>query len=200
MTTANKITIVRILTIPFFVLQVVYYVDAGVETYRWMALACFAFAALSDGVDGYIARRYNQRSELGALLDPMADKLLLVSAVVLLSLNNQPHLQRLPLWVTAVIIGRDVILTLGLAVIYYTCGAVKVRPHMLGKAATVGQMAAVLWILLKWDHQWGLWVAAAAGALTGISGLIYVSEGFRLLSSSPSSGPAPEQNDRESQK
>ncbi len=85
MTTANKITILRILSVPFFVAQMLYYFDTGREEHRWLAFLSFSIAAICDGVDGYIARRYNQRSELGAILDPLADKLLLISGVVLLS-------------------------------------------------------------------------------------------------------------------
>ncbi len=79
MTTANKITILRILLIPFFVVELIYYVRTGNEIHRLAAILCFAVAAICDGVDGYIARRYNQISELGKILDPLADKLLLVS-------------------------------------------------------------------------------------------------------------------------
>src|SRR5687767_11757901 len=75
MTTANKITIVRILLVPFFIVQVLYYVNTGNEWYRLSAVLCFGLAAISDGIDGYIARRYNQISELGKMLDPLADKL-----------------------------------------------------------------------------------------------------------------------------
>ena len=82
MTTANKITIVRILLVPFFVVEVLYYMETGNAAHRWIALVSFAVAAVCDGVDGVIARRFNQRSELGAILDPLADKLLLVSGVV----------------------------------------------------------------------------------------------------------------------
>ena len=70
MTTANKITIIRILLVPFFVVQVLYYTNTGNEWYWLFALLCFAVAAISDGVDGYIARRYNQISELGKMIDP----------------------------------------------------------------------------------------------------------------------------------
>src|SRR4051812_31045423 len=79
MTAANKVTISRILLVPFFVVSVIYYVNTGVEWYRWLAISCFGVAAVSDGIDGFIARHFNQRSELGAVLDPLADKLLLVS-------------------------------------------------------------------------------------------------------------------------
>jgi cardiolipin synthase (CMP-forming) len=198
MTTANKITILRILLVPFFIVQVLYYADATTEAarewYRLAALLTFALAALSDGLDGYIARRYNQRSELGAILDPLADKLLLVSAIVLLSRHDKPSLDRIPFWFTMTVIGRDVILLIGLIVIHYTCGAVKVKPHWIGKIATVLQMTVVLWILLKWPSHGlriGIW---GAGACTAISGLLYVFEGTRQLSSSPISAAAPEQH------
>ena len=90
MTTANKITILRILLIPFFVVQTLYYTKEGHEVYRWLALISFGIAAVCDGVDGYVARHYNQRSELGAVLDPLADKLLLVSGIVVLSFDHCP--------------------------------------------------------------------------------------------------------------
>src|SRR3974377_1120453 len=129
MTTANKITIARILLIPFFVVEVLYYVRTGNEVHRIMALLSFAIAAIFDGVDGYIARRYNQRSELGAILDPLADKLLLVSGIVLLSFDH-PNLESIPLWLTVTILGRDVLLLIGLGVIYIMVGKVVVRPRI----------------------------------------------------------------------
>jgi cardiolipin synthase len=194
MTTANKITILRILSVPFFIVQVLYFLDSGDDQYRWMAFFSFAVAAVSDGVDGYIARRYNQRSELGAILDPLADKLLLVSAVVLLSQRHQPYLEPIPLWLTATIIGRDVIVAIGIGVVHYTCGKVNVRPHFIGKMATVFQMITVIWILLKWDHDWlRVWLAGA-GICTAISGLLYVIDGVRQLSASPISAALPAQS------
>ena len=187
MTTANKITILRILLIPFFVVQVLYYVRSGHEIHRLFAILSFAIAAICDGVDGYIARRYNQRSELGAILDPLADKLLLVSGIVLLSIDHSPRLMTIPLWLTGTIIGRDVLLLIGLLVIQMTVGKVTVRPRMLGKASTVLQMAIVLWILLKWPDKW-LWVwIIGAAVCTGGSGLLYLWDGMRQLSAHPAS-------------
>src|SRR4051794_9535139 len=113
MTTANKITILRILLIPFFVVQILYYFRTGDEIHRTAGLVSFAVAAILDGVDGYIARHYNQKSELGAMLDPLGDKLLLVSGIVLLSFPTQDKLRNIPLWLTATIISRDVLLVLG---------------------------------------------------------------------------------------
>jgi len=198
MTTANKITIFRILLVPFFIVQVLYYADttdeATREWYRLAALLTFALTAASDALDGYIARRYNQRSELGAILDPLADKLLLVSAIVLLSRHDKPGLNRIPFWFAMTVIGRDVILLLGLIIIHYTCGVVKVKPHWIGKVATVLQMTVVLWILLKWPSNWlKVWVWGA-GACTAISGMLYIFEGTRQLSASPISSATPEPN------
>ncbi|MCU0786974.1 MAG: CDP-diacylglycerol--glycerol-3-phosphate 3-phosphatidyltransferase [Verrucomicrobia bacterium] len=191
MTTANKVTIFRILLIPFFVVEVLYYVRAGEELHRWLALATFLFASVCDGVDGYIARRYNQRSELGALLDPLADKLLLVSGVVLLSLDNTPWLTQLPLWFTGTVIGRDVLLLVGLVVVYVTMGKPVIRPRWIGKVATVLQMAAVLWILLKLPADGFDWVAAAAALCTGVSGVWYLLDGIQQLSAHPTSSATP---------
>lgn len=190
MTTANKVTILRILLIPLFVVEVLYYVKTGNELHRWVALSCFALASLCDALDGYIARRFNQRSELGAILDPLADKLLLVSAIVVLSFDQLPYLQSLPLWLTGTVIGRDILLLAGLIVIQMTVGKVKVRPRLLGKAATVLQMAVVLWILLKWDEHWLLGLTLLAAFCTGFSGLLYIRDGTLQLSSHPSSSPS----------
>jgi len=196
MTTANKITILRILLVPFFITQVIYYVQEGLEYHRLLALLSFALAAVSDGIDGYIARRYDQRSELGALLDPLADKLLLVSGIVLLSLDNEPFLPRIPLWLTATILSRDVLLLIGLAVIYYACGKVAIQPVLMGKIATVLQMTCVVWGLLKWDAGWLMIWSVGAVIFTGASGIIYVYRGVRQLSTSPTSAPSPKQTGR----
>jgi cardiolipin synthase (CMP-forming) len=196
MTTANKVTIVRILLIPFFVVEALYYMKTGAEAHRIFAIVAFAVAAGLDGVDGFIARRFNQRSELGAILDPLADKLLLVSGIVLLSLDN-PHLGSIPLWLTGTIIGRDLVLLIGMVVIQMTVGKVVVRPRILGKVATVLQMACVVWVLFKWDKHFGgpwfmIWTVGAA-VCTGVSGLLYVLDGVKQLSSHPTSSPAAKQ-------
>jgi cardiolipin synthase (CMP-forming) len=196
MTTANKVTIVRILLIPFFVVEVIYYMKSGDEIHRLIAIGMFGIAAVCDGVDGFIARRFNQRSELGAILDPLADKLLLVSGVVLFSFDN-PHFGTIPLWLTGTIIGRDLVVLLGMFVIHMTVGKVQVRPRGLGKVATVLQMLCIVWVLFKWDKRlaepwFSAWTIGAA-LCTGISGLLYVLDGVRQLSSHPTSSPSPKQ-------
>jgi cardiolipin synthase len=189
MTTANKITILRILLVPFFVVEVLYYTKGGEEMYRLLAILSFAVAAILDGVDGYVARHYNQRSELGAILDPLADKLLLVSGIVVLSFDHSPYLETVPLWLTGTIIGRDMLILMGMLVIHLMVGKVKVRPRIIGKVATVLQMVVVLWIMLKWNET-GLHALSLVTAIcTGISGLLYVLDGSRQLSAHPSSSP-----------
>jgi len=192
MTTANKITILRILLIPFFVVEVLYYTKQGHEVHRLLAIASFAIAAICDGVDGYVARRFNQRSELGAILDPLADKLLLVSGIVVLSFDHAPYLESVPLWLTGTIIGRDVFILIGMVVIQLMVGKVKVRPRIIGKVATVLQMVVVLWIMLKWTEDWLRALTLATAICTGISGLLYIWDGSRQLSAHPSSSPKSE--------
>jgi cardiolipin synthase (CMP-forming) len=194
MTTANKITILRILLIPFFVVEILYYVETGNELHRLFGVLAFAVASILDGVDGYVARRYNQRSELGTVLDPLADKLLLASAIVVLSFDHGSRLGQIPLWLTGTIIGRDVLLAIGAITVRLTVGSITVRPRVTGKIATVFQMIVVVWILLKWDVTFHgeflpVWFLAA-GLFTAASGLFYVWDGTKQLGSHPSSSPA----------
>lgn len=193
MTLANKITIARILLIPFFILEILLYQRTGDSLHRWLGLSLFALASLSDALDGYVARHFAQRSELGAILDPLADKLLLVSAVLLLSIRN-PHLPTLPFWLTLTILSRDVLLVIGLVLLHVTGGSTRVRPRLEGKVATVLQMAAVVWTFLALPERGQLYVAGAATLLTLVSGLRYLADGVAMLSTSPHSGPSPDQS------
>ena len=198
MTTANKVTVLRILLIPFFVVELIYYVRTGNEFYRLAAILCFAAASILDGVDGYIARHYHQVSELGKILDPLADKLLLVSAIVTLSFNHGNYLGQIPLWLIGTIIGRDLLILIGFVVIYHFVGKVGVRPRVFGKIATVLQMAVVIMILLKWDWGQGvLWlkyIALGAAIFTGVSGLLYTWDGMKQLGSHPASSATKSKN------
>lgn len=177
--------------VPFFIVQLMYYAEKGNEMHRLLAILAFGIAALSDGLDGYIARRYNQRSELGAVLDPLADKLLLVAGVLLLSLDNGPLLPRIPLWLTVTILSRDALLLIGLALLRYLHCKIVIRPVFVGKIATVLQMICVIWGLFKWPAQWLFYWSVAAAVCTGVSGLIYVWLGMRQLSASPGSAASP---------
>ena len=189
MTTANKITITRILLVPVFALALLHYLADGGEAWRWTALAVFLLAAVGDGLDGFVARRFNQKTDMGAVLDPVADKLLLVLGLVILSLNTSPRLDRIPLWLAGTVLGRDVMLLLLGVLVYYLVGHVTVRPHWIGKTATVLQMACVVWALWKGPAAGLFWLAAVATGLTGLSGLIYLRDGVRLIRQRPPGPP-----------
>ncbi len=190
MTTANKITVVRILMIPVFVTMAIYYgqsIERGapLEWQRFTAIAIFLVAAVSDGLDGYIARRYKQRSALGAILDPIADKGLLLSAIITLSISNwsdiDPDYGRFPAWFPVLVITRDAVILVGSGVLHLLNGKVRVKPSWTGKVATVLQMAAIAWVMLQLHFLSLLYIVIAAGVFTFISGIIYVMDGVRQL-------------------
>src|SRR5213596_4243950 len=190
MTTANKITIVRILMIPAFVAMAIYYGQsvqrgAPAEWERFTAIAIFLIASLSDGLDGYVARRYNQRSSLGVILDPIADKGLLLSGIITLSISNwseiDPEYGRFPAWFPVLVITRDAVILVGAGVLHLLNGKVHVKPSWTGKVATVLQMAAIACVMLQLRFLPLLYVVIAAGVFTFISGIIYVTDGVRQL-------------------
>jgi CDP-diacylglycerol--glycerol-3-phosphate 3-phosphatidyltransferase len=173
MTTANKVTIARIAFVPLFVALIIRYVNSGNEKDRVAAIVCFAVAALGDAVDGYIARHYHQQSELGAILDPLADKLLLVSALVILSLDSGARFAHIPWWLPAIVTVRELTLLCGMVAIRLARGKFLARPRLAGKAATVLQMAVVLWTLLQFSAAPLPFLIAATGLFTLASGLYY---------------------------
>jgi cardiolipin synthase (CMP-forming) len=200
MTTANKITVVRILMIPVFVTMAIYYgqsIQRGqpLEWQRFTAIAIFLIAAISDGLDGYVARRYNQRSALGVVLDPIADKGLLLSGIITLSISNwsesDPDYGRFPAWFPVLVITRDAVILVGAAILHYFIGnKMKVKPSWTGKVATVCQMCAIAWVMLQLRFLPLLLVVAVAGIFTVISGVIYVVEGVRQLQAEGHAHPA----------
>jgi CDP-diacylglycerol--glycerol-3-phosphate 3-phosphatidyltransferase len=107
----------------------------------------FALAAASDGLDGYVARRYNQRTELGAMLDPIADKGLLLAAILTLSFSSWRY--ALPVWFGVLVVARDLIVITGAVVLVLLQRKVSVRPTWSGKAATALQMTALIAVMLQ---------------------------------------------------
>ena len=169
---ANWLTLLRILLIPVFVLLLVYRRPG-------LALLVFALAALTDMLDGYVARRQGIQSRLGAFLDPMADKLLLTASFATLT-----YLRVLPAWIMIVVISRDVILLLGALLIHMIGGRLDPRPSPAGKAATFFQILTVLTGLVARYFRVPLlpglvvWLAAI---FTILSGLQYIVQGMRYL-------------------
>jgi cardiolipin synthase len=140
-TIANQLTLLRLLLIPAFVLLVVY------GQFGW-ALVVFGVAGLTDALDGLIARLTGQKSELGAWLDPAADKLLLVTTFVVLTLPNIGLVNRIPIWLTVLIISRDVGIVLTVAIVNLASGPRTFRPSRLGKAATAWFIVTCVIVML----------------------------------------------------
>ncbi|MEI8342238.1 MAG: CDP-diacylglycerol--glycerol-3-phosphate 3-phosphatidyltransferase [Verrucomicrobiota bacterium] len=202
MTTANKITITRILMIPMFVMMAIYY-GHGVSNghpREWQHIATvllFLLAAASDGIDGYIARRFNQKTQLGVILDPIADKGLLLAAIITLSFSNWTY--EFPLWFPVLVITRDAVIVIGTALLHFHLGKVQVKPSWIGKTATAFQMIAISCVLLQFKNTLYFPVAlfgqqieinfldipiALAGFFTLISGIGYVMSGIQQLQGS----------------
>ena len=146
LTLATKITLVRVFLIPVFVMCLAYKKPG-------IALAVFIIAGVADGVDGYIARRRGEMTELGAMLDPIADKLLMFTAYIMLGVSEQ-----IPIWLAVVVVSRDLLLCIGCMALFMTVGFQTPSPSFLGKATTTAQMVTAGAALL----------AAALGAETNI--------------------------------
>ena len=129
LTAANQLTILRIVMVPAFVILLLY-------GYRGWALITFFAAGITDLFDGLIARRRGQKTTLGAWLDPMADKLLLGSMFIMLTLPDIGSANRLPLWFTVLVISRDMAIVLTVAVVNLAVGPRTFRPSVFGKIAT----------------------------------------------------------------
>jgi CDP-diacylglycerol--glycerol-3-phosphate 3-phosphatidyltransferase len=179
MNLANKISIARILLIPFFIGSIVYYrSEHGFAAY--LPLFIFFIAVISDALDGFIARRFDQKTELGTILDPIADKLLIVTAFICLALSKSiPENLRVPAWLPIIVISRDIIIVLGTVIVYLIKGSVEIIPTAWGKVTTFFQMATILAVLLKFPHSFVVW--NLAGIFTMISGVDYIIRGSRLL-------------------
>jgi cardiolipin synthase len=132
----NILTLIRVLLIPVFVILVMN------QSFGW-ALFIFALAGITDGADGLIARLTHQRTELGAYLDPIADKLLLTSAFITLAI-----FELLPSWLTVIVITRDVIILVGILVMTLNHYEVKIQPSLFGKVTTTFQISTILLVLM----------------------------------------------------
>lgn len=187
LTLANRITLGRFLLIPVFILLTVYYMrgasaNAPNEMLRWSALMVFVVTCLTDALDGYFARSRNERTRLGTLLDPLADKSLLLSGIVMLTgpwgACFNPHL---PVWYVLLVISRDVALIAGAVLIHVAVGHTEVQPRVTGKLSTFFQMGLIFWVLAQGPARWFHWLLWPAAAFTLLSALQYVSDGIRQL-------------------
>ncbi len=177
MTIPNYLTLLRILIVPLFVSMIVRY-DSGHEYYRLLAVVCFFVAVATDALDGFIARRFHMQSDIGAFLDPFADKLLVVSGLVAITFSNAFQLKP-PDWIVIVIVFRDLFILFGLFMIFFLTNKVSSRPNFLGKITTVLQMCVVGSILIKWSAAPLFWYAAVGSTILSIFSYI-IREGNRL--------------------
>jgi|SRR5215470_3388929 cardiolipin synthase len=175
-TTANQLTILRIVFVPVFIILLVYH-EVG-----W-ALATFVLAGLTDVLDGIIARRFGQKTSIGAVLDPIADKLLMVSSILILSLPQMEFHNTIPRWLMIVIIFRDVFILLVSLIVVLMVGWRVFTPSPYGKISTFMQVITVLAVL--YTNWQGLIVPELnilfymAGLMTAFSGIHYLVRGLR---------------------
>jgi len=180
LTAANQLTLLRMLLIPLFVILVVY------GELGW-ALVVFVTAGLTDALDGLIARRSGQKTSLGAWLDPMADKLLLVTTFVVLTIPGLNLANRFPIWLTVCIISRDVVIVGTVAIVNLAIGPRTFRPSMFGKIATatyiITAVAAMLFNYLGYHSalvDLGIWLSLA---ITLVSAFHYIWHARRIIDS-----------------
>jgi cardiolipin synthase len=175
MTVPNVITILRILLVPIFIIYMI-------NNRPLASLIIFLLASISDALDGLIARVFQQKSTLGAYLDPLADKLLLMTAYATLAI-----LKMVPAWLTVLTISRDVIILLGVLMLYLTDHPVKISPSILSKLTTCIQVTTILIVLslgyfnVEFLKVYSFWLAAT---LTIASGLQYIRHGLIILTQS----------------
>lgn len=173
LTIPNLLTFLRMALIPVFASLLFY-------GYNGWALAVFLIAGVSDGVDGFVARRFNQQTELGTIIDPIADKLLMTVAFIVLSLPNVLEPTRflpVPFWVTAAVIGRDILIVTVAGAINVMTGFHGFKPSWLGKLSTFVQVIAVTMILFAAYSKYSFFLPTVyfiVVLLAVISGFHYV--------------------------
>ena len=187
MTLATKITVLRLFLVPVFAtLAIAYSVKANwvenPETLRWAALSVFTTAALSDWLDGWLARPCNQGSDLGAFLDPIADKALVFSAIFVLTFFQWgKDGWSIPIWFAALVIFRDCMILIGIRILYSKRLKVKIKPHWSGKACTVSLFLVIGWVMLKMLPLSPLYPCIVAAFFILWSTIEYFRQGLALL-------------------
>jgi cardiolipin synthase len=180
LTPANQLTLLRMLLVPAFVILVIY-------GYFGWALLTFMVAGLTDAFDGLLARRLGQKSRLGAWLDPMADKLLAVSTFVVLTIPSLGLANPLPIWLTVLIITRDVVIVATVAIVNLAIGPRTFKPSIFGKIATaIYMLTAVAAMFFNYLGYHSVVVDAfvyASLAITLISSLHYIRHAAGIIDS-----------------
>ena len=172
---ANRLTILRVVLVPGFIAAILYM--------RFnIALLIFIIASITDCLDGYVARTFNEKTRFGAIMDPVADKLLIGSAFICFSIvRDLPVYLKIPAYVPIIIISRDVIILLGVMCLFMLSDQehIEIKPTMVSKITTVFQMVTVIALLLSFIHSNWLWNITVG--LTVISGLDYIRIGSKKI-------------------
>ncbi|MFH1772209.1 MAG: CDP-alcohol phosphatidyltransferase family protein [Candidatus Omnitrophota bacterium] len=170
---ADKVTSIRIILIPGFISLLIY--SRYHPLLKWYALGVFTIAVLTDFFDGMVARIKKEKSELGQIIDPLADKLLLLSAFISLYLLGF----NIYLWLVLVVVSRDLVILFGAAVLHFLKITVAISPSMWGKFTTFFQMATVLWILTGFAGSFLISIVTVI--ITLVSGTDYFLRGVRAF-------------------
>lgn len=182
MSFADKLSSLRIILIPFFISLLIY--SRSNPNLKYITLAVFMLAVLTDFFDGLVARIKNEKTELGKVIDPLADKLFLLTAFTSLYLLKFG----IPLLLVLVVVSRDLIILLGIVIINFLKIKVSIQPSIWGKLTTFCQMFAILVVLLEKQALLGQIVFTVAIFFTVYSGIDYVARGVRSVNDSSSTG------------
>jgi cardiolipin synthase (CMP-forming) len=192
LTYANQLTILRMLFVPCFVILLIY-------GYPKAATVLFLLAAVTDGLDGLLARKLQQKTVLGSFLDPMADKILLTAAFITLTIPTVPLVLHIPTWLTVLTISRDVIIAISVLIIHLQTQHTQFPPSLLGKCTTAVQLLTVgACMLANFEASLAIslfpLVQYATLAFTIASGLHYAYRSVRIIASYQVQGNAPKRN------
>lgn len=179
MTLANKITISRILLIPVFIIFLVYGYRRELLVFQHIAFGIFILSMLTDALDGIVARAFKQQTTLGSFLDPLADKLLLVSAFIVIG-----YVEKIALGVVILVVSRDIFMALGWIILQvFSNNTLTVKPSILGKLTTAFQMLTIICCLIEIPYpiviRWTLITTMVI--FTILSTLHYIYAGSRML-------------------
>lgn len=177
MTIPNLLSLLRMGLVPLFII-------ALVEGQPFRALVIFVLAGITDALDGFIARFFHQQSHLGTYLDPIADKLLLVSAYVMLAIRPEEGGVTIPVWVSILVIARDLLIVIVALILYLALDVSQFPPAMIGKVTTVVQVVTVVLVMLGRTHGLFEMPALVAVYLTAVftvgSGFVYIYRASRM--------------------
>ncbi len=192
----NRLTVLRLMLVIPFVMALLKMGDYPAA--RVVAMVLFGVMALSDLLDGIIARKFNQRTQLGAVLDPLADKAMIICATIVLALPGTPPDVRLPTWVVVAVVAKDIWVLAGCVVVFMLSGGLRMGPSLSGKASTLGQAIMVALTLLAPEQDRlapgvganaRMWSSAVVTLLCALAVMSYTRMGLAHVQDVPTKEP-----------